>query len=101
MPEGAHPMPLFGADRTPNTGWAGLPLVELDGQNWPLEFASKMLDIPVRDLSDLVRIAGLPPAGTIRMAAFSRQGRQPRAYPAGKLIMIAEAVTDLREKLIS
>lgn len=93
MPEGAHPMPTL--------GWEGLPFVELDGKSWPLDFAAKMLDIPLRDLQDLVRITGLRPEGTIRMAAFSRQGRQPRAYDAEKLIKITETIRELRGKLES
>jgi hypothetical protein len=89
VPDSAHPLPPL------KGGWESLPFVDIDGQNWPLEFASKMLDIPVRDLQDLVRITGLQPAGTIRMASFSRKGRQPRAYPAEKLITIAEAIREL------
>jgi hypothetical protein len=73
--------------------------VEIDGVNWPLEFAAKMLDIPVRDLTDLVRIVKLQPAGVIRFAEFRRRGRQPRAYPAEKLIKAAEAVRNLSEEL--
>lgn len=88
MPEGAHPL-----------GWGSEPVVEPDGENWSLEFAAKMLDMPEKDLRDLVRILGLPSAGVIRMAEFRRQGRHPRAYPADKLALIAETVRDLSEDL--
>ena len=46
-----------------------------------LDFAAKMLEIPLKDLTDLVRIVKLEPAGVIRMASYHRrQGRQPRAF---------------------
>jgi hypothetical protein len=79
------------------TGWAGIPFTELDGQSWPLGFAATLLGIPERDLRELVRITGLQPSGVIRTAPYSRQGRQPRAYPASQLIMICDALTALRE----
>jgi hypothetical protein len=98
MPEGMHPLPED--DLLPRgRGWAGVPFVEFDGVNWPLDFAAKMLDIPLRDLTDLVRITGLRPAGTIRMASYRRQGRQPRAFEASRLIRIAEAIRKLTEEL--
>ena len=90
MPEGAHPLP-------PEKGWKGEDFVDIDGQNWPLDVAAKWLDFPESDLRDLVRILELESAGVIRMSSFSRQGRQPRAYPADKLVMIVEAIRDLRE----
>lgn len=114
MPEGAHPLPPEPdpqADHLPprswdwaddlprGKGWAGIPFVEIDGQNWPLEFAARMLDIPVKDLTDLVRIVKLQPAGTIRIASYKRQGRQPRAYEAARLIRITEAIRALSEEL--
>lgn len=79
--------------------WEGGEFVDQDGENWPLDFAAKMLSMPEKDLRDLVRIAGLEPAGVIRMAGFRRQGRAPRAYPAEKLILLAQGVADLRETL--
>jgi hypothetical protein len=94
MPEGAHPLPLSGK------GWSGKKnFVDLDGENWPLAQAAQLLEIPEKDLRDLVRIAGLEPSGVIRMSSYSRQGRQPRAYPADKLIMIGEFITDLKASL--
>jgi hypothetical protein len=33
------------------------------------------------------------------MRAYSAQGNTSRVYPAGKLILIAERITDLRELL--
>jgi hypothetical protein len=83
----------------PNTGWKGLPFVRLDGDNWTIPFAAKMLDMTEQDVRDIIRITGLEPSGTMRMASYARQGRQPRAYPAAKLIKIAEALKALREQL--
>jgi hypothetical protein len=97
MPEGAHPLE---DDLLPRgRGWAGIPFVEIDGVNWPLEFAARMLDIPVRDLADLVRITGLAPAGVIKIASYRRQGRQPRAFEAAKLIHLTEGIRKLSEEL--
>lgn len=95
MPEGAHPLDELPRGR----GWASIPFVEIDGEHWPLDFAAKLLDIPLEDLRDLVRITGLKPSGVIRMADFRRQGRQPRAYPAGKLILITEKIAELKDSL--
>jgi hypothetical protein len=98
MPDGAHPLPRD--DILPRgRGWSGIPFVEIDGQSWPLEFASRMLEIPLRDLQDLIRITGLKPSGVIRMAEFRRQGRQPRAYPADKLILLAESIRELSGRM--
>lgn len=80
-------------------GWKGGPFVELDGTNWSVGFAAGLLDIPEKDLRDLIRITGLQPVGVIRMSGYSRQGRQPRAYPAAKLIAISEAITALKDSL--
>jgi hypothetical protein len=75
----------------PPNGWAGAPFVDLDGQHWPLSFAAKILDVPLKDLRKLVREKGIEPSGVIRMAEFRRQGRAPRAYEAVRLIEITEA----------
>ena len=83
MPEGAHPLP----------GWEGLPFVSLDGQNWPVSFAAKLLDIPERELLRRIKREGIEPAGVIRMSGFRRSGRQPRAYPASELMRIAEDIS--------
>lgn len=80
-------------------GWQGIGFVNNDGMNWPLSVAAKLLEIDEKDLRDMVRISGLQPAGEIRMSSYSRQGRQPRAYPATKLIKLAEVITDLRNDL--
>lgn len=80
-------------------GWQGLPEVSADGQDWPLDFAAKLLGMPERDLRDLVRIMGLPPTGTIKTAQFRRSGRNPRAYDASKLIKISEAMRKVAEEL--
>lgn len=116
MPDPAHPLPPVpeweqevilrqyreSQDDLPRgKGWAGISFVDIDGQNWPLEFASRMLDIPLQDLRDLVRIVHLEPAGVIRVAAYRRQGRQPRAYPAEKLIKITEVIRKLSEEITS
>lgn len=80
-------------------GWTGAPPVELDGKNWPLDMAAKVIGVPEKDLRDLVRILGLPPAGTIKTATFSRSGRNPRAYSGSKLIKICEAMRKLALEL--
>lgn len=80
-------------------GWGGRKELPIDGTNWPLPFAAKQLGIPERHLRDLVRIVGLPPAGTMKMATYRRPGRQPLAYPAASLIQIAETVRRLGETL--
>jgi len=79
--------------------WDGLPFVEVDGLSWPLEFAAAQLGMKTQDWRDLVRITDLEPSGVIRMSDFRRQGRQPRAYPAAKLIIISEDIARLQEKL--
>lgn len=86
-------------DRVPVTGWEGLPPVEPDGSSWPLDLAAKVLDMPERDLRDLVRICGLPPTGTVKVADFRRSGRNPRAYDGAKLVKICEAVRKLALEL--
>lgn len=80
-------------------GWSGIGFAELDGQSWTLPFAAKLLDIPERDLRDMVRITELSPCGVLNLRSYRSQGRAPRAYPAQGLIDICEALADLREKL--
>lgn len=80
-------------------GWNGAPPVALDGKNWPLDMAAEIIGIPEKDLRDLVRILKLPPAGTIRTAAFKRSGRNPRAYSGTKLVKICEAMRKLALEL--
>ena len=80
------------------TGWVSLPFVPHDGQNWPLGFASQMLGIPESQLRKRVKQEGIEPAGVIRMAEFRRSGRQPMAYPAQKLIMIAEGMRPAQDE---
>jgi hypothetical protein len=88
-------------------GWKGAELVDNDGENWPLDFAAKLLQMPEKDMRDLVRIVNnlypgaLEPTGTIKMASFRRQGRHPRAYPGSKLLMLVEGLADLSEELAS
>jgi hypothetical protein len=74
------------------SGWESLPFVSCDGQNWPLGFAAKILEIPERELRKRVKQEQVEPAGVIRMADFRRSGRQPAAYPASELIRIAENI---------
>lgn len=76
------------------TGWEGLPEVPADGTRWPLSFAAKMLDVDEKDLRTLVRIAGMEPSGTIRTAEFRRQGRNPRAYDASRLVALVQTVRE-------
>jgi hypothetical protein len=80
-------------------GWCSIPVVELDGQNWPLEFASRMLHVPLDDLQQQVKVAKLKPSGVINMRSYKSQGRVPRVYPAEKLIRICETIEALRESL--
>ena len=79
------------------TGWRHLPPADFSGQSWTLDFAAKVLDIPERDLRDIVRITALQPCGVMNMRTFSTSGRTPRAYAATELIRITEAVLMLRE----
>lgn len=72
-------------------GWDSLPLIEPDGQNWPLPFAARFLDVPERRLRQEVRDRGIEPSGVLKMDDFRRSGRHPRAYPAAELINIAES----------
>lgn len=80
-------------------GWVGLPVMEIDGKAWPLDFAARYLEMPEEDLRGIVKAVRLQPVGTVRMSEFSRSGRQPRAYEARKLIIIAEAIRNLTEEL--
>jgi hypothetical protein len=89
-PRAPHPKPV-----TPRTGWGRQPEVPLDGKNWPLSFAAEQLDMSERDLRDLVRIVGLKPTGTMKMATYKRSGRNPMVYDAGKLVKMNEAINSL------
>jgi hypothetical protein len=81
---------------TGHKGWKGLPEVPLNGQNWPLDVAAEMLDIPLNDLRVLVRVFEIEPSGTAKLASFSRQGRQKRVYSAQRLIELYEAIHTFR-----
>jgi hypothetical protein len=94
MPESVHPLPPL-----PRGGWKGIPFAELDGKSWTLPFAAVILDIPVEDLRALIRVTGLQPSGVINMRDYRSQGRAARAYDAKSLIMIAEDIASLKEKL--
>ncbi len=90
-PRAPHPKPV-----TPKTrGWKREREVPIDGANWPLGFAAKQLDLSERDLRDLIRIVGLKPTGTMKMATYSRSGRNPRVYDAGQLVRLNEAIKSL------
>jgi hypothetical protein len=80
-------------------GWAGLAEQPLDGDNWTVEVAAKWLGLPARDIRDLIRVTGLEPTGTAKMAAYRRSGRQPRVYDAKALIQMYETVYELRQVL--
>jgi len=80
-------------------GWAGLPKVSADGLNWPLDMAAKLLEIPEKDLRDLVRILGLPASGPMKTSPYRRSGRNPRVYSGSKLIKICEAMRKLALEL--
>jgi len=86
------------------TGWRGAPFVPPDGKHWPLSVAAQVLDLPEDDLRALVRIAESVrgesiSSGVIKMNAFARSGRQPKAYPASTLIALCEGVRAVAESL--
>lgn len=83
----------------PKRGWGHAPEVPMDGTNWPLPFAAKTLDIPERDLRELIRVVGLEPTGTMKMASYRRSGRNPRVYEASKLIKLVTGVNRLAVEL--
>jgi hypothetical protein len=83
----------------PKRGWGHAPEVAVDGTNWPLPFAAKTLDIPERDLRDLIRVVGLEPTGTMKMASYRRSGRNPRVYEASKLIKLVSGAQRLATDL--
>lgn len=80
-------------------GWEGSPEVALDGSAWPLDFAARILGMDEKDLRDLVRITGLTPVGTVKIAGFRRSGRNPRAYDAAKLTRIYDTIRNLSDTL--
>ena len=80
-------------------GWGGKPSVALDGHSWPVDFAAKAIGCSEKDLRDAIRILEIEPVGTLRMAAYRRSGRNPRAYDASKLVAMWQGLTDLREHL--
>lgn len=80
-------------------GWKSVLPVALDGNNWPVDFAAKMLGCSEKDLRDLIRITGLQPAGTMKMASYRRSGRNPRAYDASALVRLWQGIQDLSENL--
>jgi len=86
-------------DHRKTRGWKGKLPVALDGNNWPLDFAAKMIGASEKDLRDLVRILELEPLGTMKMSPYRRSGRNPRAYNGSKLVEMWDAIQDLREKL--
>lgn len=92
--------PWCGAAAEPKRkGWKGKIPVPLDGNNWPLDFAAKMIGCSEKDLRDLVRLVSLEPAGTLKMSSYRRSGRHPRAYDASKLTRLWQGIMDLAEDL--
>ena len=85
--------------KPPPRGWKGKLPVPVDGNNWPLEFAAKILGASEKDLRDLIRILGIPAVGTMKMSSYRRSGRNPRAYDASLLVRVWQTVQDLRENL--
>lgn len=79
-------------------GWVGLPPVELTGDCWPLDFAARHMGVSERDLRDVVRVTGLPPAGVMKTASYRRSGRNPRVYEAARLLELWDAVGDLKSR---
>lgn len=102
MPEASHPLPHLDDGLVcdcPPKGWRSLPEQKLDGNHWTVPVASQVLGIPLDDLKALIRIAGVQPSGTAKMAAYRRSGRQPRVYLATDLITLSEALVALRREL--
>lgn len=102
MPEASHPLPSLDGGLVcdcPPKGWKSLPEQELDGNHWTVAVASQVLGIPLDDLKALIRITGVQPSGTAKMAAYRRSGRQPRVYLATHLIKLNEALVALRREL--
>ena len=91
-----HPLP---EDDILPRGWAGIPKAELNGRSWTLDFASRHLEIPEDLLRATIKYLEIEPAGTLNLRPYRSQGRTPRAYPAGKLIAIAEALATLKDDL--
>jgi hypothetical protein len=83
----------------PRKGWQGKLPVALDGNSWPLDFAAKILECSEKDLRDLIRITGLQPVGTMKMASYRRSGRNPRAYDASVLVRLWQGINDLTDSL--
>jgi hypothetical protein len=81
------------------SGWGSVAFVELDGRSWTVEFAATHLGVSGEFLRKALKELEVEPVGVMRMNTFSRKGRQPRAYDAKKLIMISEAMIDLKERL--
>jgi hypothetical protein len=71
----------------------------MDGANWTLPFAAKYLDIPESLLREVIKYTQLPPSGTLNLREYRSQGRAARAYPAGKLITIAEGLEKVKDNL--
>ena len=113
MPEGAHPLPEFDDTETcdvcgrevipgimPTKGWSGLPMLDLDdGKAWPLSFAAKYLEVSEEYLRVTIKELGIEPSGVIPASAFRRSGRQPRAYNARTLVIITDALENIRQEL--
>jgi hypothetical protein len=95
----AHPLPPLPHVSWTDEGRKGYPLTSLDEGAWTLPLAAMILDIPERDLKDLVRITGLKPCGSARVSPYRRSGRHPRVYSAKALIALYEAQGALREVL--
>ena len=73
--------------------WSSLPLLDPDGANLPLSVAADLFDVKISQLRKAVKERGLEPSGVIRMDDFRRSGRHPMAYPASKLVRIAEELS--------
>lgn len=89
----------FTCDCHSRKGWEGKPAVPVNGENWPLSVAAKIIGCPEKDIRELVRILKVEPAGTLRMASYRRSGRNPRAYDGSKLVIMWDDIQKLAEKL--
>lgn len=86
---------------TPRRGWSsiGLRTIEADDPNyWSTKDAALLLGPPylsATQVRQLVRLAGLKPAGKRRMTPTGKSGRHVRVYSAVELIKAYDAVANV------
>lgn len=85
-----------------NRGWSsdGLRTVGDDELLWTVSDAASLLGPPAltpRQVRDLVKLAGITPAGKRRVTPRGQAGRHARVYPASALIRAYDAISRLTE----